>query len=100
MKVNTVTQLWENLNAGEIQEMRAWSEDAVLRGKLPPSDPPWLLLWYKEMGYSLDRDRLLLQSVAVPQRVLLSIVKALSEVDLNPSEVFETLVDQLVPRSK
>ena len=77
MKVNKVTQLWEELKPDEISAMRSWAEDVVLRGKIAYPNPPWLMLWYYELGFNEDRQRLLLQSTAVPQKVLLSIVNVL-----------------------
>jgi hypothetical protein len=78
MRVNKNTQLWEDLTSTEIVEMRHWAEDVVLYGKLAYPNPPWLTLWYSELGFEEDRQRLMLQSTAVPQRVLLSIVEAMS----------------------
>jgi hypothetical protein len=77
MKVNKATQLWEELRPDEVSAMTSWAEDVVLRGKVAYPDPPWLTLWYSELGFDEDRQRLMLQSTAVPQKVLLSIVKAL-----------------------
>jgi hypothetical protein len=77
VKINKSTQLWEDLTPTEIGVMCRWAKDVVLYGKLEYPTPPWLMLWYSELGFDEDRQRLMLQSTAVPQRVLLSTVEAM-----------------------
>jgi hypothetical protein len=72
MRINKTTQLFEELTQDEADPLLAWAEDVVLRGDFPPIDPPWLSAWLDTMGYDA-RQRLLLISTAIPQRVLLSV---------------------------
>lgn len=82
MRINKELQTWEDLTTTDIQVMQRWAEDVLFVGKLEYPTPPWLELWYKELGYD-DRQRLLVQSSAVPQRVLMSIVRQQQKPDLN-----------------
>lgn len=77
MKINKVTQLWEDLIPADISAMKTWAEDVVLRGKIAYPNPDWLVFWYMELGFKEENQRLLMQSTAVPQRVLLSIINAM-----------------------
>ena len=77
MRINKVTQLWEDLKPIDISTMTSWAEDVVLCGKIAYPNPPWLMLWYSELGFDEDRQRLMLQSTVVPQRVLLSILNTI-----------------------
>lgn len=88
MKVNPVTKLWEELTPQEAVDLRQWAENVVLCGKLAYPDPPWLTLWYETLGYRAEHQRIMMQSTAVPQFVLLSLVHSLEQVvvALLPSE--------------
>jgi hypothetical protein len=75
MKINTETLLFEDITPEEAADMQLWAEDCLLRGKLrsEEEDPPWIKAWFTMLGYT-PTQRLLLQSTAFPQRVLLSLV--------------------------
>jgi hypothetical protein len=75
MKINKATQLWEDLTADDVSKMKTWVESVVLHGTCAYPNPDWLMLWFSELEFNTDRQQLLLQPIAVPQRILLSIVK-------------------------
>ena len=72
MTINMQTQLFENISDDEAERMWIWARNMVLHGHFPPLDPPWITQWLEAFGYD-DRQRLLLISTALPQRVLLSL---------------------------
>jgi hypothetical protein len=74
MRINPKTLLFEELTPSDRDELLEWAERIVLTGGFPPDDPPWLTEWMRVAGYD-DRQRLLLISTAVPQRVLLSLLR-------------------------
>jgi hypothetical protein len=71
--INLTTQLFENLTDQEANELQVWVEDAVLRGKFPPTHPNLIQQWFLAFSYNPDQ-QLLVFSVALPQRVLLSLL--------------------------
>lgn len=82
IRINKELQIWEDLSTDDIEEMQHWAEDVLFNGKLAYPTPAWLELWYKELGYD-GRMRLLVQSTAIPQRVLMSIVRQQQSPDIN-----------------
>lgn len=75
MKINQATQLWEDLTADDVLKMKTWVESTVIYGEFDYPNPDWLMLWFSELEFNTDRQQLLLKSTAVPQRILLSMVK-------------------------
>lgn len=75
MRVHPVTLLFEDITPEEQREMRAWAEDLILRGRLPPQHPAWVTEWMRAGGYT-DQQMRMLCSTALPQRVLLSLLQA------------------------
>jgi len=73
MRINKQSMLWEELTPQEKIELYEWAESVVLRGEIPPH-PSWLIQWFETFEYD-ERQRLLLISTAVPQRVLLSLLR-------------------------
>lgn len=65
--------LFRDFTAQESAEMKQWATDIVLHGKVAYPDPEWVTAWMQAHCYD-ERQRLLTLSVALPQRVLLSLV--------------------------
>lgn len=76
--VNLTTQLFEGLTDQEADELQSWVEGVVLRGVFPPKHPDTIEQWFVIFGYDSDH-RLLVFSTALPQRVLLSLLKRKDE---------------------
>jgi hypothetical protein len=72
--INLTTQLFEGLTDQEANELQAWAEGVVLRGEFPPKHPALIEKWFVAFNHNSDR-RLLVISTALPQRVLLSLLK-------------------------
>lgn len=72
--INLTTQLFEGLTDQEAKELQEWAEGAVLRGYLPPKHPDLIQEWFSVFSYDSNR-QLLVVSTALPQRVLLSLLK-------------------------
>jgi hypothetical protein len=95
VKINKMSQLWEGLSSDDIAALRNWVEDLLFRGKIAYPNPPWLEMWYQELGYD-DRQRLL-ASTAVPQRILMSIVMAQDiQIKRIQSEYLQTTLEGLI----
>lgn len=65
--------LFRDFTAQEAAEMKKWATDIVLHGKIAYPDPEWVTSWMQVHNYD-ERQRLFTLSVALPQRVLLSLV--------------------------
>lgn len=73
MTLNTTTMLYSNIPPKERAEMVDWCADVVFRGKVPNPDPVWITRWMEAHGYD-ERQRLLVISTALPQRILFSLL--------------------------
>lgn len=73
MTVNKSSMLIENLDEETADQLTSLMEDIVLRGKINTSDH-FLSHYFNECGFN-NEQRLLIMSTAVPQRILLSLVK-------------------------
>lgn len=76
--INLATQLFEGLTDQEANDLQGWVEGAVLRGKFPPKHPNLIQEWFSVFNYNPDQ-QLLVFSTALPQRVLLSLLKRREE---------------------
>lgn len=74
--INFATMLFENISNELYAEMLTWAEEVVLKGSVPSPDPDWVSDYLATFGYDNPRQRLLFISTAMPQRVLLSLVKS------------------------
>lgn len=92
MRVDPKTLLLIEMTDFEAASALEWAENLVLAGTFPPDDPPWLAEWLRVAGYD-ERQRLMLISTAIPQRILLSVVRHFSgSVSLTKSlELLRTL---------
>lgn len=77
MLLDCETKLFCDMTKQEAQEMLDWAEDVVLRGKVAHPDPKFVTWWLSSCGYD-ERQRLLVISTALPQRILLSLVRHLT----------------------
>lgn len=79
MKINTKTQLFEELTAVEETILERDIKNLVLTGdrNFSPVTKEMFDSWCEALGYKEERQKLLLLATAFPQRALLSIVNYL-----------------------
>lgn len=65
--------LFRDFTTQEAKEMKEWATNIVLHGNVAHPDPDWVTAWMEFERYD-ERQRSLAISVALPQRVLLSLV--------------------------
>lgn len=75
MRINKTTMLFEDISSDERREMLQFCEQIVLHGKPPWPHPAWLTEWLTTFGYD-ERQALLLMATAIPQRVMLSLLRS------------------------
>lgn len=73
MIINPQTLLFEDLSDDEREELRSYAEAVVLEGRFPQPEPFWVAIWAVHAGYD-HRQKLLVMSTALPQRILLSLL--------------------------
>lgn len=73
MRVDPKTLLFVDLSEQDSIDLISWAENVVLRGHLPPEDPPWIDAWLAAAKLG-DNQRLLVLSTVIPQRALLSVL--------------------------
>lgn len=75
MRINEKTMLFEDIPPDLQVEMRTWVENVVLRGELSWPLPSWVQDWMNTFNFD-ERQTMLIQSTALPQRILLSLLYA------------------------
>lgn len=73
MKINPTTLLFEDLTDDEREELRSYAESVVIDGVFPQPEPHWVAFWAVMAGYD-HRQKLIVMSTVLPQRILLSIL--------------------------
>lgn len=73
MIINPKTLLFEDLTHAEREELRSFAESVVLDGVFPQPEPEWVAFWAIHAGYD-HRQKLLVMSTVLPQRILLSLL--------------------------
>lgn len=73
MRVDPKTLLFVELSEQDCTNLLSWAENVILRGHLPPEDPPWINEWLTAARMD-DGQRLLVLSTVIPQRALLAVL--------------------------
>lgn len=82
MRIDPKTLLFHDLTPDDARSMLAWARQVVLQGHLPP-DPPWVAPWMTIAKYD-DSQRLLVLSLILPLRALLSVLETNEPAETKP----------------
>lgn len=73
--IDSTTLLFRDISLKLRHEMKEFCEDIVIKGRIPNPLPDWVEKWFT-VGKFDDRQRLLVISTVLPQRIMLSLLRA------------------------
>lgn len=74
MVIDSRTLLFDDISVAEWHDLYSWASGVILHGHLRQPEPAWIEEWCRVAQFD-SRQKLLMLSTALPQRVLLSLLK-------------------------
>lgn len=73
MVIDSKTLLFDDISVAEWHDLHSWASGVILHGHLRQPEPAWIEEWCRVAQFD-SRQKLLMLSTALPQRVLLSLL--------------------------